>query len=283
MRSRKFPGLVAAASLVLGLIVGSPITASAGNELNCPGGPIPPGTHDSIDVSGFCLVVGPVTVKHDVTVVGGGVLLALFGAGTLVVGGNMKVESGGSAAVGCEPEHFPCFDSPSGITNDTIAGSVLADHAVLLLFHHDTIGKNVEEHSGGGGLTCASLPAFGPNGPPPYSTYEDDTIGGNAYFGGGLAPGLAADLALNYQDRRDGFGKNLFNGLDVGNSETFAARSKWKAELGDATSATLILDYSHLKGNIPAYRPAFGTLPLTGVPFAGDRPQSASQLFGADR
>jgi len=180
MRSRKFPGLVAAASLVLGLIVGSPITASAGNELNCPGGPIPPGTYDSIDVSGFCLVVGPVTVKHDVTVVGGGVLLALFGAGTLVVGGNMKVESGGSAAVGCEPEHFPCFDSPSGITNDTIAGSVLADHAVLLLFHHDTIGKNVEEHSGGGGLTCASLPAFGPNGPPPYSTYEDDTIGGNA-------------------------------------------------------------------------------------------------------
>ena len=180
MRSRKFPGLVAAASLVLGLIVGSPITASAGNELNCPGGPIPPGTYDSIDVSGFCLVVGPVTVKHDVTVVGGGVLLALFGAGTLVVGGNMKVESGGSAAVGCEPEHFPCFDSPSGITNDTIAGSVLADHAVLLLFHHDTIGKNVEEHSGGGGLTCASLPAFGPNGPPPYSTYEDDKIGGNA-------------------------------------------------------------------------------------------------------
>ena len=68
MRSRKFPGLVAAASLVLGLIVGSPITASAGNELNCPGGPIPPGTYDSIDVSGFCLVVGPVTVKHDVHV-----------------------------------------------------------------------------------------------------------------------------------------------------------------------------------------------------------------------
>jgi hypothetical protein len=180
MFGRKLPGLLSAAGLVLGLFVASPVNAAAANEYDCHGGPIPPGVYNSIDVSGFCLVLGPVTVNHDVTVQGTGVLGALFGAGQLTVYGNLKVQPGGAAGVGCEPEHFPCFDSPTGITNDYIAGSVLADHAVLLLFHHDTIGKNVEQHGGGGGLTCASLPGFGPNGPPPYSTYEDNLIGGNA-------------------------------------------------------------------------------------------------------
>ena len=56
------------------------------------------------------------------------------------------------------------------------------------------------------------------------------TFSGSAYVGGGLAGGLAADLAISYRKQSDGFGKNLFNGLDVGNTESFAARSKWKAE-----------------------------------------------------
>jgi hypothetical protein len=33
--------------------------------------------------------------------------------------------------------------------------------------------------SGGGGVNCPTFP-FGPNGPPAYSTYEDNAIGRNA-------------------------------------------------------------------------------------------------------
>ena len=98
-----------------------------------------------------------------------------------------------------------------------------------------------------------------------------NTISGNGYITTGLGTGLAADLAIDYRNQQDGFGKNLTNGQNVGNSENFSARSKWKAELGDATSATLIFDYGRLKGAFPAYRPVPGELPLTGVPFAGGK------------
>ena len=96
-----------------------------------------------------------------------------------------------------------------------------------------------------------------------------DTISGNVYLGGSMSDGFAADLAVSYMNRRDGFGTNLFNGQDVGTSESFAARSKWKVALGPDTNATVILDYAHIKASSPAYRPAPGTLPLTGVVFAG--------------
>jgi iron complex outermembrane receptor protein len=98
-----------------------------------------------------------------------------------------------------------------------------------------------------------------------------NTFYGSAYVAGPLGAGLAADIAVDYKDRQDGFGTNLFNGKEVGNSKSFSVRSKWKAALGDATNATLILDYNRLKGAFPAYRPVPGELPLTGVPFAGDK------------
>ena len=96
-----------------------------------------------------------------------------------------------------------------------------------------------------------------------------NTITGSAYLSGPLSGGLSADISVDYKNRQDGFGKNLFNGLDVGTMESLSVRSKWKAELGEATSATLIFDYSKLKGAFPAYRPVPDELPLTGVPFAG--------------
>jgi iron complex outermembrane receptor protein len=97
------------------------------------------------------------------------------------------------------------------------------------------------------------------------------TFTGNAYLSGGIADGVAADIAINYKNQKDGFGKNLFNGLDVGTSESFAARSKLKASLGDATTATLIADYSHIKGSFPGYRPVPGQVSLLGTTFAGDK------------
>lgn len=181
MLRRKFPVLMSAACLVLGLVAATPWSAAAEAAASCSGGPIAPGTYDSLVIRGFCFPAGDVIVTHDVTVVGGGILAAIFGGSTLTIEGNLEVRSGGAAAVGCEPKAFPCFTSPGSITNDSIGGNLIANNALLVLMHHDRIGGNVEEHSGGGGLTCAPLSGFGPGGgPPPYSTYEDDTIGGNA-------------------------------------------------------------------------------------------------------
>jgi iron complex outermembrane receptor protein len=115
-----------------------------------------------------------------------------------------------------------------------------------------------------------------------------NTYSGNAYLGGPIGSNLAADIAVDYRNREDGFGVNLFNGKKVGTLETFAVRSKWKAQLGKSTTATLIGDYSKLKGAFPAYRPVPGELTLIGPPLVGNKfdvnsdvqPMSDSEEYG---
>jgi iron complex outermembrane receptor protein len=96
-----------------------------------------------------------------------------------------------------------------------------------------------------------------------------NTIGTSAYLAGGLTNIIAADLAVYYKDQRDGFGRNLFNGDPVNTSSDVAVRSKWKAQLDDATDAMVILDFARTAGNVPAVRSFSGELPLTGVPYTG--------------
>jgi iron complex outermembrane receptor protein len=96
-----------------------------------------------------------------------------------------------------------------------------------------------------------------------------NTIMGSAYVTGGLGSSVAADLAIDYKNQQDGFGTNLHNGREVGSQGNFSARSKWKADLGDSTSATLIFDYSHMKSSYPSYRPVPGEVTLAGAPFTG--------------
>lgn len=96
------------------------------------------------------------------------------------------------------------------------------------------------------------------------------TYGVSAYVTGGITPNLAADLAIRYYDQTEGLGKNLFSGQDVSKERDFSARSKWKAELGPATTATLIVDYQDINAVSPAMRPA-GTSPTLIGPFTGGR------------
>jgi iron complex outermembrane receptor protein len=95
------------------------------------------------------------------------------------------------------------------------------------------------------------------------------TYGTNLYVTGGLLDGLAADLAVHYKDQREGFGKNLFTGDDIGKTRDLALRSKIKGQLGDSTTATLILDYGRVHSITPAFRPLYGSLPLDGKPYTG--------------
>lgn len=81
------------------------------------------------------------------------------------------------------------------------------------------------------------------------------TYGVSGYVTGGITPGLAADLAVGFHDQTRGFGKNLFSGRDVNKERDLSLRSKWKAELGSETTATVILDYQGAKQANPAFRP----------------------------
>ncbi|MDB5577573.1 MAG: TonB-dependent receptor [Bradyrhizobium sp.] len=104
------------------------------------------------------------------------------------------------------------------------------------------------------------------------ATYGNlDTIGGTAYLTGGLAENLAADLAVFYNDQRDGFGRNLTTGSEINKARDFAARSKIKLSIGNDTTIRLALDYAHTRAAAPAFRPIYGSLPITGLPFTGGK------------
>src|SRR5262249_57672117 len=165
--------------LVLPLL---PVAASAaGGNATCSAGSVAAGTYQSLTVTGFCSVdAGAVTVTKNLTVAHGAALVAAFGGSDLNVGGNLTVGSQAILVLGCEPEAFICFNDPDQVngtlaTNDHVGGNLTANGALMVLAHHNTIGGNVTQSGGGGGVTCDTLP-LGPGGPPAYSTYDDNTV-----------------------------------------------------------------------------------------------------------
>ena len=165
-------------------VAASSASAATGNT-TCSGGSIAAGTYRSLTVTGFCSVnAGSVTVTMNLTLATGAALNAAFGGSDLNVGGNLTVGSQAILVLGCEPEAFICFNDPDQVngtlsTNDHVGGNLTANGALMVLAHHNTIGGNVTQAGGGGGVNCSTFP-LGPSGPPAYSTYEDNTIGRNA-------------------------------------------------------------------------------------------------------
>lgn len=80
-----------------------------------------------------------------------------------------------------------------------------------------------------------------------YGNYS--TIDASGYVTGGLATGVAADLALSYSNQDDGFGTNVFNGEDVFRTRKFSARSRMRLEFSELTRLTISGDYSQVHGN----------------------------------
>lgn len=184
--------LVATMSLVLiGTSTASAMRTGAGtagatglSSSTCAGGSIAAGTYRSLTITGLCLLdSGNVKVDRDVTIAPGGGLEAVFSGSNLRVEGNLLVKSGGLLALGCEPllGDFLCMNNPAGSTDHYIGGNLVASDAVLMIVHHDKIAGNVTETGGGGGLTCNPLFT---GGPPPYTDYNDDKIGGTVTVSG---------------------------------------------------------------------------------------------------
>ena len=168
-------------------ILGAPVTSAsaATGSAVCAGGPIAGGTYQSLTVTGMCEVVaGTVTVTGNLTVAPNAGLLAAFGGSDLHVGMNLIAQQGSIVVLGCEPEAFVCFNDPDQTvgtlaTHDTVGQNFVATGALMVLAHNNSIGGNATQTSGGGGVTCDNFP-LGPDGPPAYSTWEDNTIGRNA-------------------------------------------------------------------------------------------------------
>ena len=182
-RRRLLAVATGAAALLLGLPAVS--ASAAGASYTCRGGSIPAGNYGNVVVAGFCqLDSGSVNVSGNFTVADGAGLLAAFGGSDLHVGMNFTVGSGAIVALGCEPEAFPCFNDPDQqvgtlSTHDTIGMNFTATGALMVLAHNNRIGGNATQTGGGGGVTCDLFP-LGSDGPPAYSTWEDNMIGRNA-------------------------------------------------------------------------------------------------------
>ena len=85
----------------------------------------------------------------------------------------------------------------------------------------------------------------------------------------GVAAGLAADLAVHFDDQ-DGWGRNIATGNDAWASSDIALRSKWLWTISDVTRLTFIADYARDRNGIGAtnirsdgicYTPPGGTVP----------------------
>lgn len=105
------------------------------------------------------------------------------------------------------------------------------------------------------------------------------TIFGSAYVTGGLARGVAADLALygNYQG--DGWGRNFTLNRDQNRNREMAVRSKIRAEITSDLTATLTGDYSLSNSDIGSTRqPVPGALSIGGRRAVGTIFDSAGEV-----
>jgi hypothetical protein len=166
---------------VISLVLPSAGASAQPSHLTCRGGSIPGGVYESVTVRGHCsLDAGTVIVAGNVEIEEGAALLAAFGGSDLVVRQNVIVEHRGILVLGCEPQQFICFNDPDQqtgtmTTNDRIGGNLVGRRPLMMLIHKSIVAGWIRQHRGGGGITCSRFP-LGKNGPPAYSTYEDNFV-----------------------------------------------------------------------------------------------------------
>jgi hypothetical protein len=175
----KLPSILSAVVISIGLTAFGSVTALAAPNITCRGGTIAPGDYGTLAIAGVCFVNGgDVTVKHNLIVKAGAVLIAAYGGSNLNVGDDVLLGSKAVLVMGCEPDEFQCLNDPDNVSStfDTV-GSLTAHGSVAVIVHASTIIGSASVTGGGGGLNCD--PIF-PGGPPPYSDFTDNKIGGDA-------------------------------------------------------------------------------------------------------
>ncbi len=177
-------------------------TGGGGGEkpaYNCTGankGIIPPGTYESMTISGVCFTpAGNVRVENNLTVEPGALLdngtpgdptKSPVVAANLYVGGNVKVDKGAVLILGCSP-NSACGGGPSappGISSANIRGSVTAINALAVIVHSSSIGGDFTDIGGGGGTMggVATGACFAATPPAPWSEDNGSAVAGNPVY-----------------------------------------------------------------------------------------------------
>lgn len=119
-----------------------------------------------------------------------------------------------------------------------------------------------------------------------YGNY--DTVKAQAYLSGGLTENLAANIAIQYSDQGDGWGRNITRNEKDFYANDFNVRGKLLFTPGDNTEITLAGNYSDFThNNVSAQNPPGATLP-SGQGFLGryitagnDEWQAEGESYGA--
>lgn len=113
-----------------------------------------------------------------------------------------------------------------------------------------------------------------------YANY--DTISGAVYGSTGLSETLAASVALQYENQRDGWGRNLTLDEEAFLGKSFSARGKILFTPSDRTRIVLAGDYHYARNTFASAQPARG---LSGDPrnyeeqFGTSHPEVPVALF----
>ena len=198
---RSLSCLAFTSAVVGGFLAAGPVTAAGAaattGTTTCSGTPSAPGvltgTHGAVVVKGACEVnAGAAVVNGDLTLSPGSALLAAFalndqtGSGTssLAVSGNVLVRAGATLLMGCNPANFACLDDPNQSNptlsmHPTVGLDVRSNQALGVIVHNFSVGGDIIQTGGGGGVNCKPQGVFKLFQSPVYSTYEVGTVGGD--------------------------------------------------------------------------------------------------------
>jgi hypothetical protein len=286
------------AAALLGLMIAPVLTASAasaaplwaGGGYTCTGGNIPPGTYNSIRVTGVCYMPAGTIVVHDGLTIAPRALLDAVTPGdppkhpvvpaTVLIGGNVFVGKGAVLVLGCSP-NISC-GSPPGISFDRVGGNLTALGSLAVVVHSATIGGNVTVLGGGGGaaggansggcFNTAKYPIPAPwskdpalsnpkTGTPQYTDFEDSSIGGHlAVLGvrtcwlGSIANRVGGSVSAARNVTSDPDGMEIVNNL-IGGNVTCLANDP-AVQFGDSTLApNLVRGFAYGQCGFHAVKP----------------------------
>jgi hypothetical protein len=182
--------------LAAGSVTAAGAAATTGTT-TCSGTPSAPGvltgTHGAVVVKGACEVnAGAAVVSGDLTLSPGSVLLAAFalndktgtGTSSLAVKGNVLVRSGATLLMGCNPANMACLDDPNQShptlsMHPTVGLDLRSNEPLGVIVHNFTVGGDVIQTGGGGGVNCNPQGVFKLFQSPVFSTYEVGSVGGD--------------------------------------------------------------------------------------------------------
>jgi hypothetical protein len=197
-----FAGAITGGALAAGPVVAASAAATGGTAV-CSGSPSSPGEltgayPGNVVVKGACEVnAGVAVVSGNLNVSQGSVLLAAFalndktgsGKSSLTVHGDLQVGIGATVLLGCNPQNFACLDDPNQSaptlsSHDSVGQDMSSYRPLGVIVHNTSIGGDLSQYSGGGGVNCTPSGVFKLFNSPVYSAYEHGSVAGDVNIAG---------------------------------------------------------------------------------------------------